>query len=60
LQTLTATAAKLFRHSANYLPGKDMIQMAVLSSFRPKLNRSKLASVHRSLIVLFGKLQFAI
>jgi hypothetical protein len=22
LQTLTATAAKLFRHSANYLPGK--------------------------------------
>jgi len=59
LQTLTATAAKLFRHSANYLPGKDMIQMAVLS-FRPKLNRSKLASVHRSLIVLFGKLQFAI
>jgi hypothetical protein len=37
-----------------------MIQMAVLSLFRPKLNRWKLASVHRSLIVFFRRLQFAI
>jgi hypothetical protein len=39
--------------------GKDMIQMAVLS-FQPKLNRSKLASAHRSLILFFRRLQFAI